>query len=56
MEDEPHEPLRIGYSRAAILQCAQDWMRKNYPTDDKEAWNSRFGLLIDFLTDHFPNE
>jgi hypothetical protein len=54
-EPKKVEPLTKFYSLELILMCARDWMRENYPTDDKEAWNSRYGLLVDFLTDHFQD-
>jgi len=42
------------YSHEEMLTNAKKWMEANYPKDDRDEWLMRYGLLIDFVTDYFP--
>ena len=44
----------IGYTHEEMVNNARKWMEANYPKDDRDEWHMRYGLLIDFVTDYFP--
>jgi hypothetical protein len=52
------EPIKVAYSRAEMIENARKWMRDNYPcentSESANQWMARFGLMVDFITDHFP--
>ena len=55
------EPLRTAYSREEITRAAQAWIVATYGRQadcadaaERDRWDTRFGLLLSFLYDHFP--
>jgi hypothetical protein len=56
--DGSAEPLRVAYSREEIIHEAKSFMIETYgacyASDDKDRWHERFGLLVSFLTERFP--
>lgn len=61
-ENEPQAEARVTYTRREMITLAQCWMvetqgsPRDYPSDPaiRDAWYRDLGLLIDFVTDQFP--
>lgn len=58
-----NEPTRTGYTKAEMIDLAQQWVKDNYgpvhpelqlSLEDKAKMHERFGMLIDFISEHFP--
>ncbi len=54
------EPIKMAYSRAEMISLAKDYMVTYYGTagnsKDENRWCERFGLLVSFIMEHFPEE
>lgn len=50
-------PTVVSFSRAEVLERAREWMATNCPRETRKSrneWYVRLGLMVDFLTDQFP--
>lgn len=54
------DPIRSTYSRAEIGAKAREFMEREYgksfDASDRDAWYAKYGLLISFIHDHFPDD
>lgn len=48
------EPISTAYTQEQMLDRARGWVRTNVET--KEQRFIVLGILVDFITDHFPKE
>lgn len=53
------QPVRQSFSRQEILVEARNFMVKQYGSPkehaDRDWWHTRFGLLVHFITETFPD-
>jgi hypothetical protein len=59
--DLKRKPLIYEKSRAEMLRDARQWMLDSYGNpknfqdrENKDRWYQRFGMLVDFITEKFP--
>lgn len=53
-DEEMNEPIRVAYTRDEMIQNARKFMDENYGKPHGDLWMTRFGLLIDFVSELFP--
>lgn len=60
LASSPGSPLRLSRSRQEMIEEARQFMRQKYPPENTaesaDRWCERFGLLVDFVTEIFPEE
>lgn len=57
-----NQPLRKSYSREELINSSKEYMKGLYgkpmelTEEARDKWMERYGLLIDFISEHFPAE